>query len=131
MIAAIDPGRSKSGIAVLDDNSKIITKTIMPTDKIESYLIKLVNKYNIEEFVLGNGTFSEEIENIIINISDIPLQIIDEANTTTVAEELYRADKYNQFMKKLFKYIKWKPSEPLDDYAAVVLGRKHLKDKHD
>ncbi|QTL96903.1 Holliday junction resolvase RuvX [Iocasia frigidifontis] len=129
MLLAIDPGRDKCGIAVMTGDAAVIFQEIVATEKIESYLLELLNRYKIEEVVLGNGTFSEEVARKIEKNYDLPLMLIKEAYTTLAAEERYRQVKYSGIKRFFLSFIKWKPSFPVDDYAAVILGERYLKDK--
>ncbi|MTI59237.1 MAG: pre-16S rRNA-processing nuclease YqgF [Firmicutes bacterium] len=129
MLLAIDPGRDKCGIAVMTGDAAVLFQEIVATEKIESYLLELLNRYKIEEVVLGNGTFSEEIARKIEKNYDLPLMLIKEAYTTLAAEERYRQVHYSSIKRFFLSFIKWKPSYPVDDYAAVILGERYLKDK--
>ncbi|AZO93976.1 RuvX/YqgF family protein [Halocella sp. SP3-1] len=129
MLLAIDPGRDKCGIAVMTGDATVLFQEIVATEKIELYLLELLNRYKIEEVVLGNGTFSEEVARKIEKNYDLPLMLIKEAYTTLAAEERYRQVNYSGIKRFFLSFIKWKPSFPVDDYAAVILGERYLKDK--
>lgn len=129
MLLAIDPGRDKCGIAVVTGNAVVLFQKIVAAEKIESYLPKLLNRYKIEEVVLGDGTSSEEVARKIKKNYDLPLVIIKEAYTTLAAEERYRQEHYTGIKRFFLSFIKWKPAFPVDDYAAVILGERYLKDK--
>lgn len=129
MLLAIDPGRSKCGIAIMTDDAVVLLQEIVAAEEIESYLAELLNKYKIEEVVLGDGTSSERIAGKIEENYDMPLMIIEEAYTTLAAEERYRQEHYSAIKRFFLSFIKWKPSFPVDDYAAVILGERYLKDK--
>jgi len=120
---AIDPGRDKSGIAIIDKNRKIYFKDIVITDNISSLISQLLADYTIDIIVIGDGTYCEEIRKIIIRQSQIPVSIVNEAYSTLEAENKYRREKQNW----LFRLIKWKPARPLDDYVAVILAERYLK----
>lgn len=110
-------------------DATVLFQEIVATEKIELYLLELLNRYKIEEVVLGNGTFSEEVARKIEKNYDLPLMLIKEAYTTLAAEERYRQVNYSGIKRFFLSFIKWKPSFPVDDYAAVILGERYLKDK--
>ncbi len=120
---AVDPGRDKSGIAIIDNNRKIYFKDIVITDNISSVIRPLLADYTIDMIVIGDGTYCEEIRKIISRQSKIPISIVNEAYSTVEAEKKYRQEKQNC----LFRLVKWKPSCPLDDYVAVILAERYLK----
>lgn len=125
VILAIDPGRDKIGLAVLDLHSKILYKDIIVSRKIKSYLLQLSNNYNIKNIVVGDGTFSTEIIEVIKSTVEIPVVVADETYTTVEAEKRYFKEE-GGFWKKCLFFIHWKPTRPLDDYAAVILAEKFL-----
>lgn len=129
LILALDPGRDKIGIAVVDEELKVYTREIIPEKEIISYLSTLVHKYNIKEIVLGDGTTSEGMKNKLESQFEdsYPVQTIDESYTTIEAEKRYRQENPLQGLKKLFKFINWKPKVPVDDYVAVILAERYFK----
>ena len=140
IILAIDPGRDKCGYAVLnklksgssfdnEENNWVCEKGITVTPNLRSYLEELLNKYNIGVFVLGDGTNSEKIKDLLLDNFELPVIIVNEAYTTYEAEKLYRREKLKGW-KRIFSFIKWKPSKPIDDYAAVILGQRFLKENN-
>ncbi len=131
MLLAIDPGKEKIGLAVLNNEGKVIEKRIVFLKNLQSYLISIFNKYNIEQVVLGNGTGCNDVKAILaeneITIAN-RLYIIEEKNSTEEAERLYREEKQTILNRIVFKIINWKPAIALDDYTAVILGRRYLKE---
>lgn len=125
MLLSIDPGRDKVGVAIVDNKLNIYFKEILLTAKLELYLQELIHKYNVDKVILGDGTFSGQVERIIKNLTRLPVYIVDESFTTLAAEERYRKEHYKGF-KKVLNLIKWKPSCPVDDYVAVVLAERYL-----
>jgi RNase H-fold protein (predicted Holliday junction resolvase) len=126
MILAIDPGKDKSGLAVLDNEKSIYYRKIVASQKIEAYLKELVNRFNIEGFVLGDGTSSREIEERLQKYFNLPIYLLDEAYTTMEAEARYRQERL-QGIKRILGFISWKPARPLDDYVAVILAERYLE----
>ena len=59
--------------------------------------------------------------------NEISIHLINEENTTLKAEKLYRKTNYNWCLQLISKIISWRPSRPVDDYAAIVIGRKFLQ----
>ncbi|MFW6256990.1 MAG: hypothetical protein ACOC2O_02500 [Bacillota bacterium] len=125
-ILAIDPGSEKSGIAIIDRQTKeIIKKDIVKTETINSYLSKVENNYKIEKIILGNGTACKKVKKHLQ--SSLNPEIIEEGNSTFEAEKLYRKENYSLLKRIMFKIISWKPARPVDDYSAVILAYRFLE----
>ncbi|MFP4662429.1 MAG: resolvase [Halanaerobiales bacterium] len=128
VVMAIDPGRDKSGLALVDNNYEVLYKNIVRTTDFKSYLEKLSNNYSIGVIILGNGTCSDKIKLLIEDFTEIPVRTVDEAYTTVEAEERYCAEQKSGW-QRWFPFIRWKPSVPVDDYAAVILAERFIKSK--
>lgn len=127
-VLAIDPGRDKCGIAILNSNCEVVYNNIVSTVEFELYLAELLNKNKIQNIILGNGTYSDEIKEKISADFKIPVILIDESYSTEKAEERYYQEHYNKGWRKLLSFIKWKPAQPLDDYVAIILAEKYIKE---
>ncbi len=129
LILALDPGRDKLGVAVMDEELKVYIRKIVAVEQLESYLSGLLHKYEIDRIVLGNGTTSEAIRKRLIaklKVS-IPIQLVDESYTTIEAEKRYRKENPPRGWRKLFSFVNWKPDIPVDDYVAVILAERYFK----
>ncbi len=129
-ILAIDPGRSKTGVAVVRENLNVLEKKIIPTDRLPVIIGKLLADYKINLIVTGDGTYSRELQEKINEKikGKLPVVEVDETHTTELAEQRYREEK-GQGWQRLFNIISWKPSRPLDDYVAVILAERYFAGK--
>ncbi|RCW48232.1 MULTISPECIES: Holliday junction resolvase RuvX [unclassified Halanaerobium] len=127
-IIAVDPGKDKVGVAVVDSTTGVKEQLIIPADRLSQHLKAIFKHYRIDEIVLGNGTEAEKIEKKISNIKkDIKIHIIDESSTTEEAEARYIKEKPKSRLEKLLhKFVSWRPKTPVDDYAAVIIAEKYL-----
>ena len=135
----IDPGREKSGLALVSGAGEILAVQIIRTRNfLEALPEFLYDKLRVANFwalrnqlqgiVLGDGTNSEEHRQWIEKVlPGFPLHIVDEKYSTEEARALYW---------KLFPPKGWRsliplglltPPEPLDGYAAVVQVRRFLQ----
>jgi len=119
----VDPGKDKIGLAVVSDNLEVHFKDIVNSKNIIPILSDLLDNYNIDNIIIGDGTFSTEIRDIIEQEFSIIVHMIDEAYSTVQAERKYRQEKQNWFMR----WFKWKPGCPLDDYVAVILAERYFE----
>ena len=53
MIAAIDPGSEKTGVAVLGGDGSLAEKKIIPTGELEAYLTGAYAQYRFTHIVMG------------------------------------------------------------------------------
>ncbi|MBQ8919772.1 MAG: pre-16S rRNA-processing nuclease YqgF [Acidaminococcaceae bacterium] len=135
----IDPGRDKTGVALVDGSGAIVAVQVLRTRSFPDALAKFLSdtlqaanawalRRKLRAVVIGNGTNSAthkaSVEHLL---TGIPLYEIDEKNSTEEARALYW---------ELFPPTGWRrlvplglqvPPEPLDGYAAVIQVRRFLE----
>lgn len=106
-IISIDPGyRTGCKVAVLDETGRLRAyTTVFPTEPkkdirgTEATLKKLVDKYDINTIVIGNGTASRETEEVIADFikkigKDIRYTIVNEAGASVYSASKLAAEEY-------------------------------------
>ena len=127
-ILAIDPGREKTGLAILK-NSDVLEHKIINSDELVQIIKSLLEKYIIKTIVMGNGTSSKKKYDLLKReFIDRDIVLINEYRTTDEARKLYFQENPPKGWKKLIPLGMQVPPVPVDDYAAIVIGRKYLKD---
>ena len=127
-ILAIDPGREKTGIAILK-NSDFLEHKIINSEELVQIIKSLLEKYIIKTIVMGNGTSSKKKYDLLKQeFIDRDIVLINEYRTTDEARKLYFQENPPKGWKKLIPLGMQVPPVPVDDYAAIVIGRKYLKD---
>ena len=127
-ILAIDPGREKTGIAILK-NSDVLEHKIINSEELVQIIKSLLEKYIIKTIVMGNGTSSKKKYDLLKReFIDRDIVLINEYRTTNEARKLYCQENPPKGWKKLIPLGMQVPPVPVDDYAAIVIGRKYLKD---
>lgn len=127
-ILAIDPGREKTGIAILK-NSDVLEHKIINSEELVQIIKSLLEKYIIKTIVIGNGTSSKKKYDLLKReFIDRDIVLINEYRTTDEARKLYFQENPPKGWKKLIPLGMQVPPVPVDDYAAIVIGRKYLKD---
>lgn len=127
-ILAIDPGREKTGIAILN-NSDVLEHKIINSEELVQIIKSLLEKYIIKTIVMGNGTSSKKKYDLLKReFIDRDIVLINEYRTTDEARKLYFQENPLKGWKKLIPLGMQVPPVPVDDYAAIVIGRKYLKD---
>lgn len=127
-ILAIDPGREKTGIAILK-NSDVLEHEIINSEELVQTIKSLLEKYIIKTIIMGNGTSSKKKYDLLKReFIDRDIVLINEYRTTDEARKLYFQENPPKGWKKLIPLGMQVPPVPVDDYAAIVIGRKYLKD---
>lgn len=129
-ILAVDPGRDKCGMAVLDSAGEIIFRQVIATGELEQKATELTEKFAPTKLVIGDGTTSQRAKARLESIlPSLPIETVDEYRTTDEAKLLYWELNPPTGLKKLLPVTMLTPPGPVDDLAAVVLGRRFLARK--
>lgn len=135
-ILAIDPGQDKAGLALTDGAGEPLWLGILSVENFKDEFREFISSElagsgeALEAVVIGDGTGSEELEKILGAVlkSDLRFIKINEWGSTDQAVKLYRQYETTGLLKNIFyKIFKWRPEEPIDQYAALVLARRYLK----
>ncbi len=126
-VLGVDPGRLKTGVAIINRDGDILWHAIVAPDSLESRLPELLRQWQIAVVALGDSTASDaaraQIERALAD-TNIELRIVDESGSTLEARPLYWADNPRTGWRALVPLSLQEPPEPIDDYAAVVVARR-------
>jgi RNase H-fold protein (predicted Holliday junction resolvase) len=124
-VLAIDPGRDKCGLAVLDAREGLLARAVVSRDDLMSTLTGWCERYRPDLLLLGSGTGSRELRELLRQIS-LPLQTVTERHTTRIARGRYFAEHPSHGWRRLFPASLQTPPVPVDDYAAWILAEQYL-----
>ena len=132
-ILAIDPGRDKCGLAVLNHEQGVLWHSVVGVPELFSVSLQVTQQYGIRTVVLGNQTFSGEVRRMLQPLLEQKLvqEIInvDERGSTEMARARYW---------QAFPPLGWRrfiprgllvPPCAIDDFAAIILGERFLAKK--
>ena len=123
----IDPGRSKTGLALVDAAGKILALHIALTENMEAELRSFTAGMALAGIIMGNGTNYKVIGAAVRSVlPKTPLELVGEAHSTEEARSLYWQENPPQGWRRLVPLGMLVPPEPLDAYAAVVQVRRWL-----
>ena len=123
----IDPGRSKTGLALVDEAGKILALHIAPTVAIEAELRSFAGGEELGAIIMGNGTNNKAIGKAVQKVfPKAKLNLVGEAHSTEEARSLYWQENPPRGWHRLMPLGLLVPPEPLDAYAAVVQVRRWL-----
>lgn len=126
----VDPGRDKTGAALVWENGRIFKQEILPTDDFSTHLKQFLPDQPLAGCILGDGTTSKTMAaQLEKNFPQLSLFTVNEYGSTQEAKKLYW---------QLFPPKGWKRFLPtalldapsaVDGLAAVVLVQRYLRDK--
>ena len=146
LILAFDPGRDKTGLALVNLNGDLIFSGIFLSDQREKFFENLLNAKSLDEFIIENPENFSDFENLIFQIKFVvtgngtkskefqeaakilpfELKIVDERNTTLEARDLYwKLHKPGFFTRLLPKGLRV-PPRVLDDLAAWAIAKRQV-----
>ena len=131
-LLAIDPGTAKCGLAILDSDAKVLFREISPTDSIQIRLAILIKEWKISHVVFGESTGAKQMKLLLENLqqegeSTFTLHSVDEKNSTLEARPLYWQEYPRHGLLRFLPISLLSPPVAIDDFAAVVLGRRFLE----
>ena len=128
----IDPGRSKTGLALVNGAGKIVKLHIAESQNIDNEIVEFIKNSCPVHIVLGNGTNSRNIGESVKRVwPDVMVTVVEEAHSTEEARSLYWQENPPKGLKKLIPLGMLVPPVPLDAYAAVILVRRFLEDNYE
>ena len=126
----VDPGRSKTGLALVDGAGKILKLHIVDSQNIDKEIVEFIKNSCPVQIVLGNGTNSSNIGEAVQKVlPNVEIAVVEEAHSTEEARTLYWQENPPQGWRKLIPLGMLVPDVPLDAYAAVILVRRFLEGK--
>ena len=57
MILSVDPGRDKTGCAVVEEDGSLVVKKVIPTKDYEKEIAKLLSSFTPRALIMGNARF--------------------------------------------------------------------------
>ena len=124
----VDPGSSKTGLALVNAEGKIMRLHIARTESLAKELPDFCGSAALTAVIIGNGTHSQTIAQEIKQLlPELPVHFVEEAYSTEAARKLYWEVNPPKGWQKFVPLGLLVPSEPLDAYAAVVQVRRWLE----
>lgn len=128
LVLAIDPGKRKCGIAVVNNKLQFIKGEVVENKELIYKIGMHLEKHNISNILIGSGTNSGEIKKRIKEkFSGIIIIEISEKNSTMQARKRY-FDYYPPVgFLKIFPKSFLIPPCPFDDFAALIIAERFFK----
>lgn len=131
MIAAIDPGSEKTGVAILGDDGSLAEKKIIPTETLEAYLTAAYGQYGFSHIVMGDGTNHKHLQPVAEQwiqqqARGVTFSLIDEKNTTVEGRAMYFKYTPRRGWRRFVPLSLQYPPEPVDDFVAWIIGLRYI-----
>lgn len=129
-VLAVDPGRDKTGIAILTRTSQLMMMDIVPTDSVMCELQSLLRMYaGVSVLVCGNGTNHKVVGTIVKQVAESQgkkFTFVNEKHTTEEARRRYFEVHPPTGWRKLVPKGMLYPPVPVDDITAWIIGERWL-----
>ena len=135
ILLAIDPGRAKCGLAVVQgpDPTFCLERKIVETERLTLAVGELlIRRPDVQQILLGNATHSATLRKALVAaFPTIPLNLVDEWNTSVRAKARYVAENPAPGWRRLLPASMRSPEVPYDDYAALLLAEDYFLENLD
>ncbi|MDO8587486.1 MAG: pre-16S rRNA-processing nuclease YqgF [Armatimonadota bacterium] len=127
LVLAVDPGRSKCGLAVVGSDSGVRTRAVVPRTKLVETVETFARAYSPSVVIVGGGTGSKAARSAIEAASGgAPVETVDEKFTSLDAKERFFKENPPRGFRKLIPVTLQSPQVPYDDYVAVLLAERYI-----
>lgn len=125
-VLAVDPGRDKCGLAVVDPRLGVLERGIVPTETLERSVRQWIREHRPLRLVMGAGTSHRQARKRLDGLG-LPLEIVPEGHTTERARARFFAEHPPQGWRRWIPVGLQVPPLPVDDYAAVLIAEDYLE----
>ncbi len=126
-IVAIDPGRDKCGLAIVDLRQGALYQAVVATTELAGMLLPLVREKGVSKLVLGDRTGTGELIRRLRNAGiELEIALVDEHRSTEEGRRRFLADNPPMGWKRLLPQGLLFPDRPYDDYVAIVLAERYF-----
>lgn len=130
IVAAVDPGREKCGVAVVAENGDVLEQSVVATVWLADEMAARAQRFHPDLILLGNGTTSCAAEETIREaLPDIPVETVDEYRTTDEAKRAYWKANPPTGWRRFIPTSMQAPPAPVDDFVAVILAQRYLMNR--
>lgn len=131
MILSVDPGKDKTGCAVVEEDGSLVVKKVVPTVSYEKEIGLLLSRFPVRAFIMGNGTRHQEMKDRSEKLlkameREIPVILVDEKYTTEMGETWYKREHPVTGWRRLIPDGFRRIPVPVDDYVAWIIACIYL-----
>jgi RNase H-fold protein (predicted Holliday junction resolvase) len=124
-VLAIDPGRWKCGVALVDSEDGLLERAVIPRQDLATVVPDWCARHQPQLILLGSGTGSRGL-NELLSPLPVPLKRVAERDTTRLARARYFSEHPPRGWRRLLPVGLQTPPIPIDDYAAWMIAEQFL-----
>lgn len=126
-VIAVDPGRGKCGLAVVDREGCVLHRSVVGTEELPAAVSRLLMEHRGPVVVVGNRTGAREVAR---RLAAAPIGVravlVDEHRSSEQGRRRYFEENPPRGWRRLLPVTLQTPPRPYDDYVAVVLAERYL-----
>jgi RNase H-fold protein (predicted Holliday junction resolvase) len=122
---AVDPGRDKAGFALLDQDGAALAAGVVPIGAVAERVREAIAGHPVEAVAVGRGTNAAALAESLRSLG-LPIHLVDEHETSRRARDLYFHEHPPRGWRRFVPRGLQLPPVPVDDYAAILIGRRFL-----
>jgi len=130
-VLAVDPGREKCGLAVLDRNSGVLWRRIVATEHLLEAVLQLFETQECPVVAVGNRTHSTEVRKLLQPLLDQgrvqEMTSVDEHGSTEAARLRYWQVMPPKGWRRFVPRGLLVPPCAIDDFAAIIIAERYFK----
>jgi RNase H-fold protein (predicted Holliday junction resolvase) len=126
-LLAIDPGREKCGVAVVDHARRVLEREVIDPASLPLRLAYYVGRYGIETIVLGDRTGAREVRDTLRRAGfQVEVVFVDEHRSSELGRRRFLEAHPGRGWARLLPVGLRAPDRPYDDFVAVILAERYL-----
>ncbi len=126
-VLAVDPGRKKCGLAVVDSVEGILFREVVPCREFSQRVRDVYHRFQPSATIMGGSTGFKEIAKTVEQALGVTPEEVDERHSTEQAKLRYFQEFPPRGLWKLVPLGLQTPPVCYDDFAAVVLAERWLR----
>lgn len=123
---AVDPGRDKCGLAIVDSDDGVLASGVVPTETVAEVARRWKKLHSPELIVCGKGTGASLVREALEGLA-LPIRLCVESHTTERARRRYFEEHPPEGWRRLIPLGLQTPPIPVDDYAAILIAEDYLQ----
>jgi|WetSurMetagenome_2_1015567.scaffolds.fasta_scaffold105473_2 RNase H-fold protein (predicted Holliday junction resolvase) len=126
-LLAIDPGKDKCGVAVIDAAQGVIYQAVVPTRELPGLVLPLAREKGISRLILGDRTSTAELLRRLRQAGvTAEIVLVDEHRSSEEGRRRFFQENPPLGWKRLLPKGLLLPDRPYDDYVAIILAERYL-----
>ncbi len=126
-VLGIDPGTRKCGYAVvIRRRHDPLELGIVGIESLAERIADLANRFQLRAIALGGGTHTVIVAGLV-GVLGLPVEVIDERETTLLARRRYFEVHPPRGWRRLVPRGLLVPPRPVDDFAALLIAERLLE----